>query len=255
MSGPIDVNAFIGEYPFRAVPGGSPHSLLDAMNRVGIDTAWVSHLAAIFWRDPMTGNADLYRVAGREPRLRPVPAVHPGRDGWQVALEQAGRQRAPAIRADPTRWRIDPTGPEMRQLAAACGSAGMTLLLSVRLEDGRQRHPRDASTELEPWAIRALIRSNASVRLIVTHADRDFVEQVHFGATPAEASRIWWDICWIWGPPEDHLAQLLETIGLDRFVFGTGMPLRIPESSLAKLDLLDLTAGARARIESGNVSG
>jgi len=102
---------------------------------------------------------------------------------------------------------------------------------------------------LEPWAGRALIRSNPSVRLIVTHADRDFIEQVHFGATPEEAGRIRWDICWIWGPPEDHLALLLRTVGVDRFVFGTGMPLRIPESSIAKLDLLDLSPEHRQRIE------
>jgi hypothetical protein len=36
-------------------------------------------------------------------------------------------------------------------------------------------------------------------------------------------------------------------------VFGTGQPLRLPEASVAKLDLLDLTAGQRQAIESGNV--
>jgi predicted TIM-barrel fold metal-dependent hydrolase len=64
---------------------------------------------------------------------------------------------------------------------------------------------------------------------------------------------VWWDICWIWGPPEDHLALLIETIGADRFVFGTGQPLRLPENSIAKLDLLDLSPEQRAAIEAGNV--
>ena len=91
------------------------------------------------------------------------------------------------------------------------------------------------------------------MRLLVTHADRGFVEEVHFGSTPEEAARIWWDICWIWGPPEDHLATLLATVGVDQFVFGTGQPLRLPENSVAKLDLLDLAAGRRAAIESTNV--
>jgi predicted TIM-barrel fold metal-dependent hydrolase len=102
--------------------------------------------------------------------------------------------------------------------------------------------------------VRALIRSDEDLRLIVTHADRAFIEEVHFGSTPAEARRIWWDISWIWGPPEDHLATLLETVGVERFVFGTGQPLRIPETSVAKLDLLDLPPEQRAQIESGNVA-
>jgi predicted TIM-barrel fold metal-dependent hydrolase len=91
------------------------------------------------------------------------------------------------------------------------------------------------------------------LRLVVTHAEREFVEQVHFGATPEEAARILWDITWIWGPPEDHLATLLTTVGSNRFAFGTGMPLRLGESSIAKLDLLDLSPAVRARIESENV--
>ena len=90
------------------------------------------------------------------------------------------------------------------------------------------------------------------VRLVVTHADRPFVEEVHFGSTAEESSRILWDICWIWGPPEDHLGTLLRTVGIERFVFGTGQPLRLPENSVAKLDLLDLPPEQRNAIESEN---
>jgi predicted TIM-barrel fold metal-dependent hydrolase len=79
------------------------------------------------------------------------------------------------------------------------------------------------------------------------------VEEVHFGSTPEESARIWWDICWISGPPEDHLQTLLRTVGVERFLFGTGQPLRIPEASVAKLDLLDLSTEQRTAIESGNV--
>jgi len=129
------------------------------------------------------------------------------------------------------------------------------LMLAVRLEDGRQRHPNDRVPELPAAAVRALIRSDADLRLLVTHADRAFIEEVHFGSTPEEARRMWWDICWIWGPPEDHLATLLDTIGADRFVFGTGQPLRLPETSVAKLDLLDIKRDARDAIESKNLQG
>jgi hypothetical protein len=148
---------------------------------------------------------------------------------------------------------LDPTGPELRALTAECGSVGIPLILAVRLEDARQRHPNDRAGELPPWAVRTLIRSNTSARLIVTHADRAFIEEVHFGSTPEEAGRIWWDISWIWGPPEDHLQTLVKTIGSERFLFGTGQPLRIPETSVAKLDLMELETSDRAAIESRNL--
>lgn len=250
----IDVSAFLGAYPWRRVPGTSPDALLAAMARTGIDAAWVSHLPSFFWRDPMEGNAWLYDVAATNGALDPVPSIHPGLPGWEAELDLAVRQRAPAVRADPTWFGLDPCGGPMISLARVCGAAGMPLMLAARLEDGRQRHPNDRTDELPPWAVRSLVRSDPAVRLVVTHAERTFIEEVHFGATPEEAARIWWDITWIWGPPEDHLETLLETIGPARFVFGTGQPLRIPENAIAKLDLLDLPAGARADIESGNAS-
>ncbi len=254
MANRIDVNAFLGAYPWRKVPGTSPESLLKALDRLAIDTAWVTHLPGLFWRDPTEGNAWLYETAKeRDGRFKPVPTVHPGLAQWHKVLSEATNTGAPAVRCDPLYVGLEPAGSEMRALAAACGAARLPLILAVRLEDGRQRHPNDRAGELPAAAVRALIRSDAGVRLLVTHADRSFIEEVHFGSTPDEARRIWWDICWIWGPPEDHLATLLETIGVERFVFGTGQPLRLPENSVAKLDLLDLSPERRALIESGNV--
>jgi uncharacterized protein len=250
----VDVNAFLGAYPFARVPGTSPNALLAAMDRVAIDEAWVTHLPGLFWRDPTEGNGWLYEVCRAHPRLHPVPAVHPGFARWQDTLHEALDRHAPAVRGDPCFLGIDPAGPEMRRLAAACGTARIPLVLTVRLEDARQRHPHDTAPELPAAAVRALIRSDESLRLVITHAERTFVEEVHFGSTPAESARIWWDICWLWGPPEDQLAMLLSTIGPERFVFGTGQPLRLPENGVAKLDLLDVSGSAREQIESGNVA-
>ena len=249
----IDVNVLLGSYPWRRVPGTSPAAVLAAMDRVGTDQAWVSHLPGILWRDPMEGNDWLYEAAAREPRFRPVPAVHPGLPGWEREIERAREQGAPAVRCDPTWYAVAPGGSLMAALARACGAAGIPLQLAVRFEDGRQRHPLDRAEELPPWAVRHLVRSDPAVRVVVTHADRPFIEEVHFGSTPDEARRIWWDLCWVWGPPEDHLETLLRTIGPERFVFGSGQPLRLPENAVAKLDLLDLTADARELIESRNV--
>jgi hypothetical protein len=61
---------------------------------------------------------------------------------------------------------------------------------------------------------------------------------VHWGLTPEERSRLWWDISWIWGPPEDDLAHLLRTIGADRFVYGSAWPLRLEQTPRANLELL-----------------
>ena len=249
----IDVNTFIGSYPFRDIGAWDSSDVVREMLRIGSTEAWVSHLAAVYWRDPMAGNAELYEIHERDARLRPVPAIHPGLPGWEAALDGALARHAPAVRADPTFYGLAPAGAEMQALVGACATRGVPLIMAVRLEDIRQRHPKDTSGDLPPWAVRQLIRSHRDCKLIITHADREFIEQVHFGSTPQEAARILWDICWIWGPPEDQLELLLETVGLNRFTFGTGMPLRLPETSVAKLDLLNLDAEARGAIAAGNL--
>jgi hypothetical protein len=164
----IDVNAFLGAYPYRRVPGTAPDAVRRAMDRAAIDEAWVSYLPAMFWQAPPEGNAWLYDAVATEPRLKPVPAVHPALAGWEDSLGEAADRGAPAVRCDPTYYGLDPAGPEMRVLAAACGAARLPLLVAVRLEDSRQRHPNDRAPELPAAAVRALVRTDADVRLLVT---------------------------------------------------------------------------------------
>jgi hypothetical protein len=85
--------------------------------------------------------------------------------------------------------------------------------------------------------VRALARAG-NVRLIVTAAGKEFIEEVHWGLTPQEQARVFWDFSWVWGPPEDHLAKLFQSIGGNRFVFGTQWPLRLAQSPKANLELL-----------------
>ena len=234
-----DLNAFIGPYPFRHIPHPDPATLVRVLDREGIDDAWVGHLPSAFYRDPSLGNAELYKAL--EPfsdRLRPAPAIRPDWPRWERAVDAAHDAGAPVVRAYPPQWGLGDHDVRLCELAIAAGEQGMALLLTVRFEDLRQRHSIDVAGDLSAATIRALARASETARLVVTAAGRDMIEEVHWGLTPAEQSRVFWDISWIWGPPEDHLAKLLRTIGPSRFVFGTQWPLRLTQNPRANLDLL-----------------
>ena len=251
----IDTSVFIGPYPFRSLPAHTASALLQAMDKAGIERAWVGHLPSFLYRDPGPGTTELLAAVGpHRDRLAPVPTVHPGMPRWEDDLNRAVDEGAPAVRAYPTWQGLEGAGGEMRVLAAAAASVAMPLLLAVRFEDGRQRHPSDTAPELSSAAVRRLVRSDPAVRLLVSHAERTFIEEVHFGLTPDEATRVLWDIAWIWGPPEDHLALLLETVGAERFCVGTGFPLRLIEGPRAKLDLVDLSHADRLRVAVRNAA-
>jgi hypothetical protein len=235
----IDVNALIGPYPFRHVPHPDPDVLVRVLERERLSGAWVGHLPSAFYRDPSAGNAELYKALGPfTASLHPVPTIRPDWPKWELALEDAANAGAVAVRAYPPQWGLGPHDSSLRELALATGERGMALLLTVRFEDLRQRHSMDIAGDLSAAAVRSLARAGSDVRLVVCAAGRELIEEVHWGLTPDEQRRVFWDISWIWGPPEDHLAKLFRTIGAERFLFGTQWPLRLTQTPRAALDLL-----------------
>jgi predicted TIM-barrel fold metal-dependent hydrolase len=242
-----DVNALIGAYPFRYVPHPDPEVLVRVLAREGLRGAWVGHLPSAFYRDPAPGNAALF--AALEPHrdvLHPAPCIRPDWPRWERALRDVVEQGAAAIRAYPPQWGMGAQDRSLHALAAACGEISSILLLTVRFEDLRQRGNLDVAGDLDAATIRATVRSAPKTRVIVTAAGREMIEQVHWGLTPEERARLWWDISWIWGPPDDHLAHLFRTIGPERFVYGTHWPMRLTQTPRANLDLLpDELRGAK----------
>ena len=234
----IDVAACIGSYPFRHLPHPDPEVLVRVLEREGLAGAWVGYLPAAWQRDPAPGNAALFAALAPHPTLRPAPVIRPDWPGWEGALDAVLDSGAAAIRAYPMHWGMGAADPRMHALAAACGARSVPLLLTTRFEDLRQRSPLDVAGDLTAAHVRALARVDASVRIVITGAGREMLEEAHWGLTPEEQRRVHWDFAWAWGPPEDHLAHLFRTIGPERFVYGTHWPLRLTQNSRANLDLL-----------------
>jgi hypothetical protein len=206
---PLDVNTFIGGYPFRHVPHPDPSVLVSVLAREEVTAAWTGHLPSAWHRDPTHGNELLFEsLAAHRDRLHPVPAIRPDWPQWERALRDVVERGAPAIRAYPSQWRLAAEDGGMRRLVAACGEANVTLVLTTRFEDLRQRHWMDSAADLSGAVIRALARVPGNTRILVTAAGRGLIEEVHWGLTPDERMRLWWDISWIWGPPEDDLELL-----------------------------------------------
>lgn len=234
----IDVAAYIGSYPFRHLPHPDADVLVRVLEREGLSGAWVGYLPSAWQRDPAPGNSTLFSALEPYPALRAAPVVRPDWPGWERTLGAALDSGAAAIRAYPMHWGMGPHDTSMRELALACGAAGVPLLLTTRFEDLRQRSSLDVVSDLTAAHVRALARAHASVRLVVTGAGREMLEETHWGLTPDEQGRVHWDFAWIWGPPEDHLAHLFRTLGPDRFVMGTHWPLRLSQNPPANLELL-----------------
>ena len=236
----IDVTAWIGGYPFRDIPHPDPDVLVRVLDREGFSGAWVGHLPGAFHRDPVPSNRALYAaLAPYGDVLIPAPIVRPDWPAWEQQLREAVAAGARAVRAYPMQWGLGPGHMAMAELAHACGEAGVALHLTVRFEDLRQRHHLDTAGDLTAAHVRALARLQGSrASLLVAGAGREMIEETHWGLTPDEQVRVWYDWHWLWGPPEDHFAHLVRTVGAERFAWSSWWPLRLTQQAQALVDLL-----------------
>lgn len=234
----VDVNAFIGGYPWRHVPHPEPEVLVRVMGREGISKAWVGHLPSAFHRDPAHGNEELLSALSPfKDKLAAAPIVRPDWPHWEKSLDALVSAGIAAVRAYPQLWGMAPDDARLANLARASAERDVPLLLTVRFEDVRQRHPMDQTPDLSAAHVRQLARGRTGARLVVTAAGREMVEEVHWSLTAEERRRVSWDISWIWGPPTDDLSHLLRTVGRGHFVLGTMWPLRLAQVARANLAL------------------
>ena len=221
----------------------TPTPIVYCDNKAIIDIAKnakiLDQLPSVWHRDPGPSNDWLYeQVAPYTDVLLPSPTIRPDWPGWERALDDAVSRGAPSVRLYPMQLGVGGAAPLLSTAARACGERGIVVQLTVRFEDLRQRHPMDGVGDLTAAHIRAVVRGDPRVHVIVSGAGRDLIEETHWSFTPDEQRRCFWDWAWVWGPPEDHFAHLISAIGADRFVFGGYWPLRLIQAPAATFSLL-----------------
>lgn len=243
---PIDVNSWIGGYPFREVPHPTPDVLVGVLEREGYGGAWVGHLPGAFHRDPVPSNRALFKaLAPYRDRLWPSPMVRPDWPDWEGQLRMAVGEGAPSVRVYPAQWGLGVGHAGLNELGHACREAAVALHIAVRFEDLRQRHAMDGAGDVSAALLRGVARQANGGVLLVSGASRELIEETHWGLTPREQARVFYDFHWVWGPPEDHFGHLVRTLGPQRLAFSTWWPLRLVQQSRALVDLLEPTDAAR----------
>ena len=95
----IDMNAYLGHWPFRKLRHNTAPELVALMDDRGIDLACVSSASAIFYKNSQAGNEDLAaEVADYPGRLIPFAVINPTSADWEhdlsVCAEEFGVKRA-----------------------------------------------------------------------------------------------------------------------------------------------------------------
>jgi len=234
----IDVNAYLGHYPFRRLRHRSAGELVELMDANGIDRAVVSSLHAVFYRDAHRGNEELYEeTKAYGPRFIPVATVNPIYVGWKRDLEEAvERWKMKAVTLVPAHHGYALTDEPAREALGRIAEYGLPVVLTQRFEDRRQRHHWDVAEDLEVKTLTEVAKAHPSLKFLLSNW-----AGLH-GPTLAGAGlkgRCLIDFARLHVMLLKDVPKLIAALGVESIAFGSHMPFDYVGPSLVKLANLE----------------
>jgi predicted TIM-barrel fold metal-dependent hydrolase len=236
----IDVNAYLGHFAFRQLRHNTAVKLLAVMDRARIDRAVVSSASSITYRNAQAGNEETAaEIKQHKDRLIGCAVLNPAYAGWRDDLKICHQQFGMrAVRLYPRWHNYGLTDPGCRELVEAATHLGMAISIPLRVEDRRQGSWLLDVPDVDQEEIARLIQAFPNARFILVNGtgyDRSSLGRKD-SRLPANYVI---DIALLTAEVPNETQRLMQNLGDDRVVFGTGVPFHYPGPVLAKMQILD----------------
>ena len=242
----VDVNAWLGPWPFQYFHDDTARRLESRLAAEGIGHAMVGSPEAAFNPDCLAVNRLLLKRLKGSETLHPVPALDPTKGDWRDILALARDAGAAAVRLFPTYHCYDlSSGPALAAVEEIAKNGRFTLFLQVRMEDERTHHPLCMIPSLEMSAISTLASRFPGLSIAVLCPL--FHEAVELSQCPANVS---FDIAYV--ETLRTIASLLQNVPATRVLFGSHTPFLQPRAAVMKVEAPYVPAETRKAIVSVN---
>ncbi len=234
----IDINAYLGHYPFRQMQARSASQLLELMDRSAIDRALVSSLHSVFYRDAQRGNEELFaETQPHSDRLICVATVNPSYVGWQTDLEHAVQHWGmKAVTLVPSHHGYSLSDELAGMVVESIVQHDLPLVLTQRFEDRRQRHHWDMAEDLELKHLLDLARSHPDLRVVLSNWSGLDGQKLRDAGL---RGRCLIDFARLHVLLNKDVFKLIDTLGVEAIAFGSHMPFDYVAPSLIKLSNLE----------------
>jgi hypothetical protein len=222
----LDINASVGHWPFQHYNYNTCETLLERMNRFGVNVSVISNLNGIFYKNTQPANEELYAEINSDKRFRdrfiPFAVINPIYAGWKDDLDICTEKLAiKGIRLYPLYHDYDLTDPSCLELVRSAKERNLVVALTLRMVDSRARSWMDIQKE---WALKDIIpvvKAVPDARYMIlnvansTELDDDETALIKNTALVFDTS----------GREVSTLGELLKKFGNDKFAFGTHSPI------------------------------
>lgn len=239
----IDVNVYLSRWPFRRLPCDDTPALAEKLKNAGVKHAWCGSFDALLHKDIAGVNARLAddcksHVGGEKPLLVPFGAVNPKLPDWKEDLRRCAEvHKMPGIRLHPNYHGYKLDDPDFAALIAAAAERKLIVQLAIRMEDPRTQHPLLQVPDVDAAPLEAVMKQHPNMRLVILNGlmplRPDLVDKL-------AAAGVSFDIATLEGIA--GLTRLLQSVPLERILFGSYFPffaweaakLKLQESALAR---------------------
>lgn len=260
----IDINSYIGHWPFRPLRGNTLEDLLQRMDEFGVDKSIVANINGIFYKDAQRANEELDKMVKSktifQDRFIPFATINPVLPWWEESLNTCHQNGMKGIRIYPIYHEYDILDPRCIELVKAARDLKMPVSIPLRMIDLRQRSWLDVNSVLDLNHIASLVKQVPDAQYMVLDM------RVGSGRTTTAESLdilktadILFDTVRASGVPTtgyngESLKGMMETYGPEKIAFGTETPFTdycTPFIRVAVFNEAD--AGVKEKIYSGNV--
>jgi hypothetical protein len=246
----VDVNTYIGHWPFRRLRHNTAEALVRRLDAHDIDWAVVASIHGIFYKNVQPANEELSEET--EPyrdRLLPFATLNPNYPGWEEDLRRCtGDLGLRGLRLYPQYHGYRLTDPSSLELIDAATALGWAVQVPMRVVDRRQRHPWDVAADIPPADFETVFRRCPRTRWMVLNGSG-----LDGARLPADVQFLI-EISRLTAVLQRTIPALLNTAGPQHLAFGTGMPFKVADPALLKLDILEAPKEIKDRIAWQNVA-
>ncbi|MCE5345513.1 MAG: hypothetical protein LLG13_04380 [Bacteroidales bacterium] len=252
----IDINAYVGHWPFKQLKHNTCATMLENMDRFGVELSVISNLNGIFYKDTQAANEELYKEikSNRKfsSRFIPFAVINPIYSGWQNDLEACSKRLGmKGVCLYPLYHDYEITDPACVELVKRARDRGMIVSFAHRIVDSRQRSWMDISKEMSLKDIMPIIREvpdakyfvvNAANSITVSEEDTEILKKTDMLFDTS-------------GRILSNLGEMLKRYGQDKFAFGTHSPILDYLCGLLRIESLyerEADAKTKQLLRSGN---
>ena len=242
----IDVNTWLGAWPFQFFECDTAAKLAGTLSNEGITRAMVSSSEAVFNNDYVRANEILLERISSEPMLEPAIVIDPSIPGFERHLEETYEQGARVVRVIPSYHGYSLSDPRCASLVDQITETGdMTLMVQVRMEDERTHHPRVQVPAIGIDDIIAFANDHSNTALIVLGL---YYQEAREVLTTTGNARV--DISFV--ETFHTIASLESDVPVGRILLGSHSPFLAARSAILKLLAPHVSDETRQAIASEN---